>query len=108
MDSPLSPTIEVSTVETIAAGVTYHMEIVPAATISTRVTTADTPAPSGNDRKDLAEKKFIYRVSFFNSQAFFAGTLALNISSAGPSQEGATASITFDITGIDAFYCSIM
>jgi len=42
VDSLVSPTIEVPSAETIAAGVTSCMENVSAAMISTRVTTVDT------------------------------------------------------------------
>jgi len=41
-----SPTIEVSSAKTVVAGVTFPIEITPAMTISTRVTTANTSAPS--------------------------------------------------------------
>jgi len=61
----MSPTIEAFLVKTVAAGVTSYVETVPVATISTRVTNANTLAPSSNDRKDLVINfSFIYRVFF--------------------------------------------
>ena len=44
VDSLVNPTIEVSSAETIASGVTSLIETTPATTISTGVTTADTSA----------------------------------------------------------------
>ena len=60
----MNPTLEVPSAEIVATEVTSHMEIVPATTISTRVTTVDTAAPSGNDCKNSAINFFIYRRLF--------------------------------------------
>ena len=42
VDSPVNSTLEVSSAEIVATEFTSHMETVPATTISTGVTTADT------------------------------------------------------------------
>ena len=70
VDFSVNPTIEVSSAETVAVGVTSPMETTHAMTISTGVTTADTSDLSSNDRKNLATN-FSYNVSsFFNSKIF--------------------------------------
>ena len=70
VDSPVNPTIEVSSASTVAAEVTSYMETTPAIMISTEVTTADTSALSSNDCKNSAIN-FSYTVSsFFNPKSF--------------------------------------
>ena len=59
-----SPIIEGSLAKTIVAGVTSHMETVPAVTVNTGVTTAATLAPLGNDCKNLVVN-FIQHCAFF-------------------------------------------
>ena len=59
----MSPTVEVSSAETADAGVTSYMEDVPAAMISTGVTTADTSALPDNDCKD-STINYLYRIFF--------------------------------------------
>ena len=48
-----SPTIDVSSAETVVDEATSHKETASATTISTGVTTTDTSAHSGNDCKNL-------------------------------------------------------
>ena len=105
MDSPI---IEGSLAETVAAVITSHTETVPATMISTGETTVDTPTLSGNDCKNLAIN-FSYTVpSFFNSKNPFAKTLALTVSTAGPSQEEVTSPMALDSAGVIVLYHSII
>jgi len=61
------PTFEMSSAEAVVVGVASPIEITHVPTISTGVTTANTSASSGTDRKSFAIS-FLYIVSsFFNS-----------------------------------------
>ena len=106
--SPVILSLKVSSADIVVAEVTYYMETAPATMISTKVTIADTSAPSGNDYKNSAIN-FSYTVSsFFNPKAFLSKILALTVPTAGLSQEEATVPILLDIAEVDVIYHSII
>ena len=107
MDFPVVHTIKVSSTGTATAEDTSHIETALAIIRCTEVVTADTSAPSGNNCKSSAINFSYAASSFFNPKAF-AGSLALTVPIAKPSQEEAISPITLDSTEVDIIYHSII
>jgi len=107
MDFPVVHTIKVSSTGTAAAEDTSHIETALAIIRCTELVTADTSAPSDNNCKSLAINFSYATSSFFNHKAF-AGTLALTVPIAEPSQEEAIVPITLDSAEVYAIYRSII